>query len=245
MKYYNANIPYDGFGSQYQRIIETYIFCSCNNLQYAYRPFDIVEHIKNNDYLYKLENFINLKSKIINITNEMDIEYIDYGSVIIKYFESNIDNYCKSDAMQFIKDCFWENKDRDFYKNDKINIAVHIRKENSCDAGLAGDRANTPNSYYLNIMNGIREKYEGKVEKELCFHIYSQGHIERFQELTGENVIFHLDEDIIDSFMGLVSADILVISPSSFSYAAALISDGIIYYKPFWHRPRSNWIICK
>lgn len=33
-------------------------------------------------------------------------------------------------------------------------------------------------------------------------------------------------------------ADILIISPSSLSYVAALISDGEIYYKPFWHKPR-------
>ena len=40
----------------------------------------------------------------------------------------------------------------------------------------------------------------------------------------------------------MVSAEILVTSPSSLSYIAALISDGEIYYKKFWHNPRKNWI---
>ena len=63
-----------------------------------------------------------------------------------------------------------------------------------------------------------------------------------FVMLDNNDVIFHLNEDIGKTFTGLVSADILVISPSSFSYTAALISDGEIYYKKFWHKPKSNWI---
>ena len=65
-----------------------------------------------------------------------------------------------------------------------------------------------------------------------------------FAILQKEDVIFHLDEDICKTFTELVAADILLTSPSSLSYVAALISDGEIYYKQFWHKPRSNWIIC-
>ena len=139
--------------------------------------------------------------------------------------------------MTFIKNCFWKNKNKNFYNNN-INIAVHIRRENIEDRGLAGDRATTPNNYYLNIMNRIREKH-----KNALFHIYSQGELINFQELIKDDVIFYLNHDIINTFIGMVSANILVISPSSFSYVAALISDGEIYYKPFWHKPRKSWII--
>lgn len=33
-------------------------------------------------------------------------------------------------------------------------------------------------------------------------------------------------------------------SRSSFSYAAAILSDGVIYYQPFWHPPGDKWIVC-
>ena len=65
-----------------------------------------------------------------------------------------------------------------------------------------------------------------------------------FKDITNSDVYFYLNHDIIESFIGMVSADILVVSPSSLSYVAALISNGEIYYKKFWHNPRKNWIIC-
>jgi hypothetical protein len=182
---------------------------------------------------------INLKDNITNINNTMNIELINY-SYIQNYIETNIDSICESEHMNFIKECFWKNKNRNFFNNNKLNVAVQIRRENSHDYGLAGERATTPNNYYLNIMNSIKQKYNNK---EIVFHIYSQGNIIDFQELENNDVIFYLNQNIIDTFIGMVSADILVISPSSFSYIAALISDGEIYYKPFWHNPRKNWIV--
>ena len=238
--YYNIEEQYDGFGAQYQKIIQTYCFCKLNNMEYAYRPFRIVQHNYTNDgnYVNKLENLINLKSKLPNITPGMNICNIDYGH-IRNIFEDDMDKYCNSDAMQFIKDCFWENKSRDFYKKNKINIAVHIRRPNSQDNRIEG--TNTPDNYYLNVMNNIREKY--KEHDNICFHIYSQGHINDFECYLNNDVILHINEDIIPTFIGLVSAEILVMSASSFTYAVALISVGEIYYLPFWHKPCSNWII--
>jgi hypothetical protein len=142
--------------------------------------------------------------------------------------------------MQFIKKCFWENKNKNFFNNGRINVAVHIRRENPNDNGLAGERATTPNSYYLNIMNHIRRKYANKTN--ILFHIYSQGNEIFFKEFDNKDTILYLDHDLKESFFGMVSADILITSPSSLSYVAALISDGEIYYKPFWHAPKKSWI---
>lgn len=254
----------DGFGSQYQKIIESYIFCKMNNLNFAYTPLNAVEHNYDNDpsFNIKLEKLMNIKDNIINVNDSMNINYIEYSIQIHKNFSENIDMYCNSVHMQYIKDCFWKNKEKDFFisiesnnsahdnrpfisasdnqcKNGKTNISIHIRRENVCDRGQAGDRVTTPNKYYLNIMNHIRQQYTNTQ-----FHIYSQGNVEQFNDLDKEDVIFHLNEDIYTTFIGLVAANILVTAPSSLSYAAALISDGIVYYKPFWHSPRKEWITC-
>lgn len=230
---------YDGFGAQYQKIIQTYIFCKFNKLKYVYRPFKHIEHNYDNNILYNtmIDNMINLKNHIENDETNSSTE-LDYGKYIRGWFDNNIDNCCKSEHMDFIKKCFWENKSKNVFNNNCLNVAVHIRRENAHDKGRAGQRITTPNEHYLKVMNLIRKKH-----KELKFHIYSQGNISNFKILENEDVIFHLDEDICKTFMELVSADILVTSPSSLSYVAALISDGEIYYKPFWHNPCSNWNI--
>jgi len=238
-KYYTSIKSKDGFGSQYQKIIQTYIYCKLHSLNFAYTPLEFIEHNYDNDqnYINKIEELINLKSKLQNIDNSMIVEELDFGSIVMKFTEANIDLCNENNHMQFIKDCFWENKERNHFKNNKMNIAVHIRRPNSHDTRIEG--ANIPNSYYLNIMNEIREKYK---DPPLQFHIYSQGVIENFKELEKEDVEFHLDEEITQTFVGLVAADILVLSPSSFSYVAGLLSDGIVYYKPFWHNKKRDWV---
>ena len=75
---YYTNFSYDdGFGSQYQKIIQTYIYCKMNNLPFAYRPLKDVEHNYNNDQEYnnKLENVMNLKNNITIETHEIKEKY--------------------------------------------------------------------------------------------------------------------------------------------------------------------------
>ena len=242
-KYYTSIKSKDGFGAQYQRIIQTYIYCKLHTLNFAYTPLEYIEHNYENDhnYINKIEELMNIKSKLQNIDNSMIVEELDFGTIVMKYTEANIDLCNETKHMQFIKDCFWENKEKNHFKNNKMNIAVHIRRENIADNGQCGYRGTTPNEYYLNIMNEIREKYK---DPPLQFHIYSQGFIENFKELEKEDVEFHLNEEITQTFIGLVAADVLVLSPSSFSYVAGLLSDGIIYYKPFWHSKKRDWLLC-
>jgi hypothetical protein len=239
---YTHQLRTDGFGAQYQSIITSYIYCNENNLNYLYRPFYSVEHNYENDTMYsnKLEELINVKDNIPN-KNEIVCQQI-MGHKSIQLFEDNMDEYCNSESMQFIKNCFWKNKDRNHFKNDKLNIAVQIRRENIHDKGQSGERSTTPNEYYLRIMNEIREKNKEQ-DKIVQFHIYSQGDLINFKILENDDVEFHLNEEITTTFIGLVAAEILIISPSSFSYVAGLLSDGIVYYKKFWHLPKKEWII--
>ena len=248
VKYTHISIG-DGFGAQYQKIIQTMIYCTHHNLKFAYRPIKEMEHNYENDikYIDNIEKLMNIKNNIENDTNNK-AEEIDYGSVVMKWFEGNIDNACNSKYFKQIKSYFWQNKERNVFKNDEINVAVHIRRKNQQDVLLGYDdnlllsegRA-TPDSYYLNIMKIIREKYK---DKNLLFHIYSQGDPANFKKYESGDVQFHINEDICKTFIGMVAADILVTSASSFSYVAALLSDGEVYYKKFWHKPRKGWIVC-
>ena len=230
----------DGFGAQYQKIIQTFIYCKHNNLSFVYRPIRKIEHNYDNDlnYIDNIEKMINLKSNMeIDLHNES--EEISFNHIIRNWFENDIDNNCNNENMEFIKKCFWENKNKNVYNNDKINVAVHVRRPNPHDNRLEG--ANTPDNYYLNVIDIIRQKYQ---DKNLLFHIYSQGKKENFKDYENKDTLLHINEDICKTFIGLVGADILVTSASSFSYVAALISDGEVYYKKFWHKPKKEWIIC-
>jgi len=136
------------------------------------------------------------------------------------------------------KDIFYKYKELNYFKNNKINVAVHIRRPNKHDNRIQG--TDTPDDYYLTIIKKIKEKY---FDKKLIFHIYSQCDLENFKIYENTNTILHIDENLLDTFKGMIFSDILVTSASSLSYSAALLSNGEIYYKQFWHPPMNNWII--
>jgi len=246
-KYYSfkAYLPdelSDGLGALYLKLIHCYVFAKMFKLEFVYSPLPIVSHNYDNDINYqdKMENIINLKKHILNAERDMNIEYLNFPRICLPHFEKNIDEWAKSEHMDFIKKCFWENKERDVFKNSKFNVAVHIRRLNKDDVGKDPDlRVNTPNNYFLSVMNLIRKKYS---DKNLLFHIYSQGDVNNFKEFISDDVEFHINSDVTQSFLELVSADALVISPSCFSYVPALLSDGEIYYTHFWHGKLSHWI---
>lgn len=237
--YYTTIFQDDGFGAQYQKIIDTFIYCKLNNLNFLYTPFTNIAHNynNNNNFTINMEHFINLKNNIPNSHNKQ-VKKIDYGGIVMKFINNNIDLCYKSPHLEFIKKCFWENKDKNVFKNNKINIAVHVRRPNSQDNRKEG--TDTPDKYYLNIINIIRNKYQNR---ELLFHIYSQGESKNFEIFKAPDTILHLNEELPVTFIGMVGADILVTSASSLSYVAALLSNGVIYYKKFWHNPRKEWFI--
>ena len=159
MNYYTSILSRDGFGAQYQRIIATYIFCCMNNVQFVYRPFNHIEHNYENDATFnnKIECLINLKDTFINVNNQMNVKEINFGRIVLPFFEKNIDVCCSSKYMDNIKQLYWPNKNRNYYNNNKFNIAIHIRRENPHDNGNAGERVTTPNEYYLNVISKIRD----------------------------------------------------------------------------------------
>ena len=232
----------DGFGSQYQHIICCLLLCYRNGFHFAYNSLKIIEHNYDNDpeFLEKMEQLMNIRPHFIS---KDDPSLIDAGvttcDMTAKYVvDKAVDEYATDAALGQIKTMFWANKDRTtVFTNGKTNVAVHIRRPNSHDNRLQG--ADTPDDFFLNAIRRVREEHP---DKDLLFHIYSQGTIENFECYRAEDTIFHIDEDLSTTFIQLVAADILVTSFSSLSYIAGYLSDGIIYYHPFWHPPRSKWI---
>jgi hypothetical protein len=55
-----------------------------------------------------------------------------------------------------------------------------------------------------------------------------------------------INEPTMTCIERLATADILVMSKSSFSYLAAILNvDGIVLYHPFWHYPATSWLVTK
>jgi hypothetical protein len=232
----------DGFGAQFQTMIYCILIAETSGKKYIHTPIKSMEHNYENDpeFINKIENLMNLKNNYECIKNPHDVKNCEIFTPhhLIELFESNINFYLNSESLKNIKTIFWKNKNRNFFNNDKINVAVHIRRRNIHDNRIDGTDTNT--EYYFNIINIIKEKYINN-NKSLLFHIYSQNDISDYDNFDKTDIQFHLNENIFDSFIGMVAADILVTSRSSLSYTAAILSDGEIYYQQFWHPPGEKW----
>ena len=242
--FYTVNEKTDGFGAQFQTIICCILIAENTGNEYIHRRIRSMEHNYNNDpdYLSKVELLMNVSNNYPTIDNKSIENIISFTPQEIIYnFELNINFLLNSDSLIKLKTNFWKNKNRNIFNNDAFNVAIHIRSKNLHDITLSSYRS-TPLKYYFDIIE--RLKKSTIISKRIIFHIYSQNDIRDYDEFDKEGVCFHLNENMFDTFTSLVAADILVTSKSSFSYSAAILSDGIIYYQPFWHIPGESWIVC-
>lgn len=233
--YITNSLREDGFGAQYQTIIFTILYAELKKLNFVYRPFTKMEHNYDEDNLFieKKEKLINLKDNIKLLTEVDQNQIVDIPlSIIYQEVESKIDYCTNMDSFLFIKECFNHGK----LKENQNTIDVHIRRANKFDIGEYGY---TDDEYFLKVIDHILDK--NKQIKKIKIH--SQGNVENFEKFSGEIVDLQLNKSIEETFTNMVFSDNLVMSKGSFSYTAGLLNDNQVFYLPFWHKPKKNWII--
>ena len=118
----------------------------------------------------------------------------------------------------------------------EIKIAVHIRrgdivKWKERKIGNWAERY-VDLAWFIEQMNEIRQCLWDRCFR---FEIHSQGNPEDFKELSGipdTKLFLNLPEK--QCFVKMVDADILILSPSSFSFTAGLLSRGVKLAKSPW-----------
>lgn len=129
----------DGFGAQFQTIIQSILITECNNNIYLHNTIKKMEHNYDNDenYLNKIEDLMNLKDNFDLVENNLDKNINLLNTNVISIFENNIDFYMESESLKKLKNIFWKNKTKKFDKS-KLNISIHVRRPNSHDNRIEG-----------------------------------------------------------------------------------------------------------
>jgi len=232
----------DGFGAQYQSIIWTILFAEVKGDTFLYS--DIVR--MDNDtgdtkkYLEDAIHCMNIKGHYPQVESVGGITmYAPKWPYFYKEIEREMERFHATSSFQKIKSLYYMNKTNP-YSSSHTHVAVHIRRPRPFDTRTQG--VDTPDEYYVNCMRAVQQMYTS-ASKPLLFHIFSTGTERAFEVYKQFPCVFHLDESTFETFNKMVYADILITSPSSFSYVAALLTDGIVIYKPFWHPPRKQWLL--
>lgn len=233
----------EGFGEQYKLIIYYMFFAELNHMRFVYTPFKEIAHNYDNDeqFVQKLEKFINLKDKLENrdlLGNSLENVFI---TTILHAIDQNRLAFEQSNTLKIIKQAFYTDKINPFTSGKK-HIAIHIRRKNAFDhyshSGLF-----VPDSIYMEIILKLHE-----LNTDSCqFHIFSQGQEDSFNHyktsLPQIDIVLHINEPLESTFLYLVYADVLVVSPSALSYTAGLISNQTIFYIRHCNPPLPSWSI--
>lgn len=129
---------------------------------------------------------------------------------------------------------------KSLFTSSGMKVAVHLRRGDATN--MAGRCSSVEDSAakLASILPKLKEH-----SKELEIIVFSQGESKDFKALIDIGASLALDENVFDSFHSMVIADVLFTAKSSFSYTAALLNQGQVFYEPFWHPPLPGWEVLK
>ena len=237
----------DGFGSQVHACFSLIAYCAYKDYEYVHTPFYHMTH--NDEKLPEFHNvmnqFINLEHVFKSAKNISNFElskvhtvkegYYVHGSLTPEFFYNK-------DVLEKIRKCYNSTPKPDlssvFYQNN-YNIAIHVRRG---DVGL-----NRHISRYTSNIDYVHYLKTLTFPENAQLHIFSEGKEEDFSEFKAEfpNIRFQLNINIQETFHCLVKADMLVMSKSSFCYAAAILNENKVnghFIRHWWHKPFKTWL---
>jgi hypothetical protein len=132
--------------------------------------------------------------------------------------------------MHALKSYYFSDFKGNRFDKKHYNIAVHIRRPNIHEKIIteANQYRFLKIDYFINAIKSIQKSID--IKKSILIHVYSEGAISQYAEMSVfENVIYHLNEDLFETFNDFVHADALILSPGAFSYYAGIISEGKKY----------------
>jgi hypothetical protein len=154
-----------------------------------------------------------------------------------------------------------------YRRSEVFRLAIHVRRGEQY--AIDSDRM-LPNWYYVSCALRFQEvlrmldipfvcelytevatkKFEvtpqhhgisGRMSENMTYHP-GMSHLEDFDPVP--NLERYINGDPIETLRRMATADALILSRSSFSYLAALLSQNcIVIYFPFWHSAMKEWLI--
>ena len=222
----------DGFGSQFFSIISGVIFCLKHNIPYSHREIEniklIDKDINQNEEVILANKLINDVIKNLNVNScKLNCEEKPFCHDII--YDVGGGFYYTDEILDSFKKSYLIEKP-EIYKNDKINIAIHIRRGDDIpfnNNSVYGD------SWQKNLEERWikSEVYDEIITKLLSIYPNSLIHILSWGNpklnVVDERIIYHIvnsGEKFIDDFNLLITSDILVVGSSTFSISAGFLN---------------------
>jgi hypothetical protein len=128
-------------------------------------------------------------------------------------------------------------------RSDVVEVCAHLRR----GGDVSAENPDTAYRYVANDPTARAICATQSVLKEIGLtsrvRLFSQGDETDFASLRDLGFELCLNTPAIPTFRAFVEADILIMTKSSFSYAAAILNGGVKLYDRFARAPMSEWIV--
>jgi hypothetical protein len=234
----------EGAGSQALKIMNAINFARSSGFAYVHTPFTLIPHAERpmQEWTTAWEELFNLgagevacdgkRHEVVNYcysSRELELcfGWRDRADELMNRFKASIPEFRRK---------YYLNKSA--RTNSEMTVAVHIRRGDvsaSRNQGLFTQTAII--SRTITAVKSILDTHNVKYRVT----VYSQGDSAEFAELSVLGTGLFLDADAIWTMQELIEADVFIMAKGSFSYYAALISDGIKIFEPY-DEPMDEWL---
>jgi hypothetical protein len=240
----------DGFGTHLLGLLSALAYCRAKNLTYVHLPWDHVGHCPRGlpiaEWSAELEAFTGLTQNVTLFSESIGpvpaIRWISFArDNVNSYFT---DGFLKDIRTRYLAHPPTKNHSASFLATkDSVRVSVHVRRG---DVSQAMTSRYTNNTETLRFMEQVqRDIQNANLSRPVTFHIYSEGEKASFDDIVqaygSDRVFLHLNEDLKVTIHDMACADVFLMAKSGFSYSAALLSAGQVYYQPFWKPPLDTW----
>jgi hypothetical protein len=236
----------DGAGAQAFGVIAAMVLARFAGCRYVHSPFTVVDHAvgERREWAQRWERFFNLGDGELPAPDDAELVRISafvrdpaaYAGRNIVIAERLFELPAGPAAP--IREALRDELRAKYWRGPKgaiplhraatgFTAAIHLRRGDV--SATRNSRSYVPGDHVLRQVARLR-KALAPFGWPLTINLYSEGSPEEFQAFADIGCNLHVSEDAFESFHNMVTADILMTAPSSFSHLAALLSRGIILH---------------
>jgi hypothetical protein len=230
----------EGAGSQAFMIINTITFAQVCGLKYLHTPFAKIAHADRpmEQWAAVWEAQFNFGAGEMAANHECEVIDFAYNHInLMRCFGIDELTSALPQTLPELRRKYYLNKSP--RSSDVVTVCIHIRRG---DVGEADQDMWTSTKVIARTILKIKSIFEAR-SLPFSMRAFSQGKHDEFSELTALGVELCLDVDAVWTMQELIEADVLIMAKSSFSYVAALMSEGIILAEPRNYTPLDNWLV--
>ena len=236
----------EGAGSQVLRILSAMEFARANGLTYLHTPFREISHAEDRpmpEWVATWEAHLNLGGGERPVPGDADhilnFDHI-YSFGLFPLLGIAEQPVLSQPLIDDFRHKYWDDKPAEDAASRPFDVCVHVRRGDVNPHDYPDMWADT--AVTAATLGIIRARLDAR-NLDYRIRIFSQGDAAHFAEFADERTQLQLDADPVWTLQQLAGADILVKAKSSFSYVAALLSQGIVIGEPFFD-DRAGWLVC-